>query len=1213
MAYTFRKYGGFNPNEVKCWSLTNQIKVDHFEIRETFARRGKSKIGTSIPSPMARMELFETAFQMVSSDNQATLKGSSTYHQLVSDCLDMMQLLFNTNESDIGPGKKIWFKEWRVQENLNKLSATAKNHPHQLLAKAFSLVFDGHSAQSEFAGTESIYLIYYENKLMGGTSPLTLFFTSPNWDRYVTDKQIAHLPKGNDGGTFFSDDYKALFERDRSFVEYLYKILLKNPKGFEKCMGLKQYINKTIENHFPDLQHKFMDWAKNETNNLNNEYLALKTNIGGKLLTVNGIYFYHQSEEVKRKKIRLVSDFVIRASNDKYANQKDKERNNVKVEPPLVLVDGMNLPGDYMEENAAWDSTTKIRYYLHQHTPLFERKLPQGDSLTVTYPFITTEDFLEDTLMEMPFKINKSKFFTSVNGDFKCLLPIKKEYFNFFNFDDLKRNLDIKIVNNDVTVTLKVPVNNKKGVSEIAFVKTYSPKQILKCKADIGIFPFYKINEIDPKYQFLNDFTVLLAERNDVLKLEALNFYTYDGVVYTDNNHADKIKASSTQRSTSADTEGTALATSRYYNLKESFDYLEIRYLNNQAEIGGIIIPNFEGRTYNKLNLNKAMTFAIDFGTSNTHIAFKQNNSSLPLPFEINEADQQMIMLNEPIESSDLGERYNNSFGSIPEAALTRNREFIPSIILKTNKNSTVSFPFKTATCEVSSFNNLDKEKAELFGHINIGFNIESEEQLASNSIYTTNLKWLLESNSDPTKNQSNKARVSFFIKQLLLHIKTKAILNFCHPDQLDVLWSIPSSMDKMTKAELEKIIKESYISIFPVSPPSKVQQLADPIKESVAPYFFLTKNDSGIQEGANVINVDIGGGTTDIMMFMESTGNRKDKYLTTSFRFAGSDIWGSGHKGSLKDNGFIKNYLQYKQANNIEGKAKLYLEKVQLDNNLSSDDLVSLLFRYDKSMKFSDSITSGNTNLSIVLYIHYSAIVYHICQVIESKKYPLPRYLSFTGKGSQYLKLLCNGSETELNNFTKLLFKAYSDQASQTSFRVHVNDDPKVITANGTIEYFQADIQDQFVEVPRGQTFESFDQDQRKKYQDFVYAGSSNDNVTSTKEFVVKDTKDLDSEINVAVLKNVNRFLELTLGNKQIIDFLYAFKIKDTKLVLDALKWNGDIFNGEGLIYDSYKKVLKDLQKQDGENQLSESLFFFAFKDSLYRLSKILTESNPS
>ena len=1209
MPYTFRKYAGYNANEVKCWSPTGLIRIDNFEITDTQSKRGASKIGTSIPSPMARMELFDTAFQMVSSDNQKGLEGLSVYHQLVSDCLDMIQVLFNTNSSDIGEGKKIWFKEWRVEETLSRLRSKPADHPHQLLAKAFGLVFDGTAAQSGFAGMESIYLIYYENKLMGGTSPLTLFFTSPNWDRYISDNQVADIPKGSDGVPFFSDRYRALFERDRFFVEYLYKLLLSNLSGFTYCAGLRQYINKTVDRYFPEFKHQFADWGPTGTKKLSDEYSPFKTNINSKLLKVNHVFFYHQSEDVKRRKIKNVSDFLIMASNTKYAKQKDKDGNVVHVEPPLVLVEGMNFPGDYMEDNAPWDATTRINYYLQKHTPLDERRLPQGDSLTVTYPFLTTGDFLEDFLMEMPFKINRDKFYTGAGGDFKFLLPIKKEYFNFFDFNDLKRNLNIKADQDKIVVTLKIPIRNKKGIREIVFEKIYAGDQIKMCRADIGIFPFYKIDEKDPSYDFLNDFTVLLAEDNPDLQLETLNFYNYDRVVYSDNSQPDHLKTTVVERTTAADVEVLAMTASRFYKVKDSFDYMELRYLDNGLEVTGVIIPNFDGRVFNRFNLNKKMTFSIDFGTSNTHIAFKEKSSPLPIAFEIDEVDQQMVMLNEPLLSADLGVRYDH-FGQLPSAALTVNREFMPRVI-KSKGHSAVSYPFKTATCEVSSFHNMDKQSVELFGHINIGYNIEREERTANSAVYTTNLKWLLENNTDIGKMISNKERVAFFLKQLMLQIRTKAILNFCKPEQLDILWSIPSSMDRKTRTELTKIFSEIYLSVFPNADPARRTQIENPIKESVAPYFFLTKNDSGIQEGANVVNIDIGGGTTDVMMFMESTGNRDDKYLASSFRFAGNDIWGSGYKGNLKDNGFIKNYSAFQKANHIETKDNKYYKNALIDDNLSSDDLISLLFKYDKSLKFSDSITSGNTNLSIVLYLHYSAIVYHICQIIKYKGYPLPRYLSFTGKGSQYLKLLCNGSENELNNFTKLLFKSYNNQQLQSSFKVHVNEDPKVITANGTIEYFAADQQDQFVEVPRNADFSAFEHDPRKKYQEFVLSGDGQVNGIGAESVTIKDTLDLDNTLNIGVLDNVNEFLKLTLANKQIIDFLSDFKINNTKAVYDELKWDGGVFDGEGLIYDSYKKVLKDLHKLDHEQPLPESLFFYALKDTLYRLSRFIIQSN--
>jgi hypothetical protein len=1222
MPHIFRKYGGYNINDVKCWSLTSAINTDNFEVLDSISIRGGSKIGTSIPSPMARMELFDTAFHIVATDTKNNLKGNSVYHQLVSDCLDVMQLLFNTNETDIGPDKKIWFKEWKVQENLEKLKSRGPAHPHNLLAKAFTLVFDQNVAQAGFEDTESIFLIYYENKLLGGTSPLTMFFTSPNWERYISDGQIADVPKSMDNDTFFDNDYRALFEREKSFIEFLYKLLLKNPARFEKCAGLKKYINKTIDTYFQDFNHTFSDWNLQGAKNLNTEYSLFKTNIDGKFLTINGIYFYHQQESSKRNKIKTVSDFLIRATNNKYAVQKDKDGNLLKIDPPLVLVNGMNIPGDYMEQNSPWNSNTKIKYFLQKYTPLFERKLPQGDSLTVIYPFITTEDFLEDFLIEMPFKLNGAKFHTGYNGDFKYLLPIKKEYFNYFDLADLKNNLSIVLSEKEVIVNLKVPIRNKRNVSDITFTKSYltdrAARQILDCRADIGIFPFYKINDPDLNYLSLNDYTILLAERNEKIKFEAMNFYSFNNTVYGDNRHDDKIPAKQLERSSQSDVEAyNSLTTSKFYRVKEAFDYIELRYNGPQSDFSGLIIPNFENKLFNKQNLNKSFTFAIDFGTSNTHIAYKDGSSSLPKPFEIDEDDQQMVLLNAPGEHKDLGLKYT-SYGQFPRIDLTLNREFMPAIV-KSNGHSTVSFPFKTATCEISAFNNMDKSKAELFSHINVGYHIEKEgknqEGKISSSInYTTNLKWLLENNIDV----ANRSRVLFFLKQLLIQIKAKAILNYCKPDQLDILWSIPSSMDSLTKSEIKKIMKEAFQDVFPNAERSKLMLLDEPIKESVAPYFFLTKSDSGIQEGANVINVDIGGGTTDVMMFMESTNNRKDKYLTTSFRFAGSDLWGSGYKGKLKDNGFIKNYLTYKKANNIETEETKYFIKAQEDNNLSSDDLISLLFKYDNKFKYSNSITDGNANLSLILYLHYSAIIYHICEIIEQKDYPLPRYLSFTGKGSQYLRLLCNNDESELISFTKLLFKAYSSRKLQTSFRIHINEDPKVITANGTIEYFRADREDQFIEVPKNASFEDYDHDVRKKYQEFIHPGFSTDKTVAVPEdfakenhdFLIGDTLDIDSELNLSVLTNVNLFLSKTLNNQEIIDFLNGFKVRNTKSALDELKWDGDIFNGQGLVYDSYKKVLKDLHKQDKQYQIAESLFFYALKDALYRLSKSITDS---
>lgn len=1186
--HVFRKYAGYNPNEIKCWTPSTVIDEKSFDIEEIVFTRGASKAGTSIPSPLARMELFDTAFRIVADDRKDNLKGKTIYHQLVSDVLDMMQMLFNTNNDEIGLGKKIWFKEWRVRENIDKLKSKGESHPNYLLAKSLEQIF----FDDKFSSTDSIFLIYYEQKLLGGTSPLTMFFTSPNWSRYVADGAIVNVPKSMDGDVFFDNDYRALHERDKEFVKYIYKLLLQYSTSFNKAEGLRSYINKTITTHFPSWRNdlEFQQSAgENQTapaNLLDANFDKIFTNVDGKLLTINGVYFYHQKQEDIKERIKRNSDFVILATVNKYTVE-EADGNKYEIYPPLVLVDNMNVQGDYMDLNSPWDSDNRVKEFYHRNVPLFDRQLPLGESRSITYPFITVDDFIEEVLIELPFAVNSPKFYTGVQGEFRYLLPIKKEYFNFFRFEDLKNQLTVVVNEGQVKVNLKVPIRNKKGVDHILFTKEYKKQSgdIVEYRADIGIFPFYQINDSDSNLQILNDYTVLLAERDEQPKTKSLDFYRYN----TFASAAFAVPTKITERSTLSDiNSGDSSATSKYFKIKEAFDYLELSYtddLGNQCH--GLIIPNFTNRTFSKSNLTKGFTFAIDFGTSNTHIAYMEDEDALPKTFEVDDTDQQMVLLNMPASDGDLGYKYSYQF---PAVDLTLRREFMPPIFSSQSK-LTISFPFKTASCEITSFSNTDRSTADLFSHINIGYYIDADERKASNITYTTNLKWLLENNNDDT----NKSRVKFFLKQLLLQIRTKAILSNGRPDKLKIVWSVPLSMERGNRTTLNNTFKEAFNEVFGNSG----AKLAAPIPESISPYFFLTKSDTDIQSTANVVNIDIGGGTTDVMMFMESSGNRDDRYLTTSFKFAGSDLWGGGYKGKLKDNGFIKNYLSYQKANNITPEEAKYFKKVKDDSNLSSDDLISLLFKYDDKFKFSDSITIGNPNLSIILYLHYSAIIYHIIQVLELKKYPLPRYLSFTGKGSQYVKLICGGDENELEEFTKLLFNAYAKQPVQGSFEIHLNNNPKEITANGSVLYSLAD------------------EDETAKFKnivEFVHPGFDPDTESELAEQLVNngnnvlcisDTIEADSKLNISVLSNLNLFLDKTLNNKGISDFLGDFKVKNTQEAFEILKWNRDIFNGEGLVYDSFKKVLTDLKKLDKTSELPESLFFFALKDSLYRLSK--------
>ncbi|SFF00422.1 hypothetical protein SAMN05518672_1146 [Chitinophaga sp. CF118] len=1186
IAHVFRKYKGYNPNEIKCWSLSKGINTDSFVVDNITTSKGSSKAGTAIPSPLARMELFDTAFNILASD-EMNLEGNTIYHQLVSDCLDVFQMMFNTRSEDIGAGKKIWFKEWKVQENIDKLKAKGEKHPNYLLGKSLGQIFFDKD-NTAFANTGSIFLIYYENTLLGGTSPLTLFFTSPNWSRQIRDGAIINIPQSSDGDVFFDSDIRPLHLRDEEFVKYLFTLCRQNKEAFEKAAGLRKYINKAIKNN-----KRFSDLFNNEritvtSSILEEEYSKIMTNVENKLLTINGLYFYRQKEEREREKILNTSDFIINATTDKYRKQFNEKNEEVLVYPPLVLINGMNINGDYIEKNIPWNPITIIRDLYHRSIPLYDRKLPQGNSSTVVYPFITTEDFLEDYLLEVPYNINSTKFFSGFKGDFKYLLPIKKEYFNFFTFADLKNALTITLTNGVVRATLKVPIKNKKTTTEILFVKEYNKTKgtIIDCRVGMGIYPFYKIAGSDASLKALNDYDILLANRieQDGAERVSLHFFSYDKIS-TDTN---QLERKTTLRSVFD--QGGATATSRYYKLRASFDYITMSYKDsNGSKCNGLIVPNFENRTFG-LNQTKGYTFAIDFGTSNTHVAYMENTNSLPLPFEIEEADQQMVLLNAPGTDTTTPSSKFSFYGQFPAIDLTLRREFLPAVITDKGKNS-ISFPFKTATCEVANFGKGDDSNYDLFSHINIGYYIDQEET-QGDVIYTTNLKWLLENNND----NANKNRVRFFLKQLLVQIKVKTILNNGDLKKLQVAWSLPLSMTRGNRVILRDILSATFKEVFE----GTGANLLESIPESVAPYFYLTKTENALHDMANIINVDIGGGTTDIMMFMESAGQIAHKYISTSFRFAGNDLWGSGFNGKLKDNGFITNYFNYQKANNISPASEIkYLNKAQEDGSLRSDDLISLLFKYDHKFRFSDSITIGNPGMLTVMYLHYCAIIYHIVEIVELKKYPFPRYLSFTGKGSQYIKMICGGGKPELEEFTRLLIRIYAGKEVQKSFEVILNPNPKEVTANGSVLYARA---------------EKIETEKYNGVQEFVHPGFDPLKNPAFAEIVIKDAKtgflvkdvqQVNSPLNIAVLENLNAFLDKTLNNREVIDFLGEFKIKNLKSTLELLRWDGNIDNGEGLVYDSYRKVLNDLNGKEKDEPLPQSLFFFAFKEALYKLSK--------
>ena len=170
------------------------------------------KMGTSIPTPFARIFMFKTAFEMVNA-SPAGATDNSAYGKLVSECLDFLEFIYNY-------GADITVKAWDIAYQINALKKS-KSEGHNKLGNVLE-----HFA-AELSVTD-IYLIYYKNTLIGGTSPFTLVYTSPNWRR-VKNITNAHGLKGNELFPDYSNpivNATPLCLRDKDFQIMLTRMLV---------------------------------------------------------------------------------------------------------------------------------------------------------------------------------------------------------------------------------------------------------------------------------------------------------------------------------------------------------------------------------------------------------------------------------------------------------------------------------------------------------------------------------------------------------------------------------------------------------------------------------------------------------------------------------------------------------------------------------------------------------------------------------------------------------------------------------------------------------------------------------------------------------------------------------------------------------------------------------------------------------------------------
>lgn len=1010
---------GDNINNTGQYGFVKRESVDGSKIAEKLMEvEGDSinKMGTSIPTPYARLYLFDSAFKQLNSyfnggevdlvpvsyegiiNNEGKVVPAA-YHFLVSECLDMLEFIFK-----YGDMKNFNVAEWDVEAECSVLKENG-NADQQELGAA---LLDAYQA-TVLSPFSKIYLFKWKTDngkeiILGGTSPITLVYTSPNIRRRL--KEVAVQFYGGAGNRLFDISRPTpLYKRSKDFREFMYTYWLTD------LSMVPALTNTQIYKYINNCEVQFdRDIVINRVNPELKKVKPLAIDAIGSIKTSDvSLYCSHNEFDP------LGCDYIIKPTADFWKHE-DVNGAVLNVETPLALtpngIDGYN----YIDKDRKWNKATDHIPPMSENL-LTERILP---GTTFKYPYITVDDFLEPKIIEVSYNVRKDKFYTGSAQNITYLLPLKKEFFKFFNVDDIDNMVQIDVDKDtlDVTVTIEVPLE---GGKQITFCKCYRDgdkdgKECDKVRCydekmfDLAIFPSYRLPQN-------NAYNIMLGTN----KLDDLKLKFYRQVDLSMNQSigdvSDDIRTSDNGFKT------------RHLHMDGDFDFIELTVPDVAGACSALVIPKFTMHP----NTTSNIEFSVDFGTTNTHIAYvnrllgtagavKVNQIET---FDVQKDDCQMMVLHD--------ERGAGYFVKFPTFL---QREFVPYEI---GKDAGIHYPMRTTTWEkiqqVGSLN--------CFSSVNIGFNYDNELIKEGNSqgLYRTNIKW---AKNDPLA----PARLKEYFKELLWMMKCKSALNGGGGD-FKVVATYPLSMSVPEVQAFKNAWKDAALWLN-----IDVDNIKFEI-ESVAPYYSFLVD---LQYGQPYMNLDIGGGTTDILHVRPIPGG-KDESAVFSALFAANDIWGDGVNDANNEleNGFIKFYMQSDAYKILPNAKKLDLDAVLNKAGLSSSDFISYLFTHDKDSKtplnFSQAITSSSEMMRVVI-AHFASLMYYTAIILDLAELKIPKKITFTGMGSKYIKLITD-DESTLSLIVSRIFTYYgkivgNDDLVGANIQIQFSAEPKLVTAQG-------------------------------------------------------------------------------------------------------------------------------------------------------------------
>ncbi len=974
---------------------------------------------TAIPSPFAQMELVKNAFQRLSV--HADLNGEAMDKKLVSDALDIAQLLFNYKEyNDL-----FHIIEWNKQTQIDRLKTDGQ---HKLLGETIEMFLRQDAEAFNFNRLEKLYFVVYGNSVIGGTSPVTLFMATPN--------------AGNDSYDIFVEENRRIFtehrplhERKPIFVKYVYAMFTAYPELKRFCHEVNNYIIRDFSLLDNSLRNEIIREIGNpEALDVENEEKAKVFLTSNYDIMEEGVqaldipFFCARAVDIQKEIAK--SDFVIAPSFDIDETQ------------PLVLQNNLNATksNKFRYVTRDWDDTIVIKPEDYALSP-DKRTLP---ATRHRYPWLTDDDFLQPVIMKLDYTSNHECFFdgnistgTVETDKFDFILPLKPLYFKYFKVSDLwgtvngHKRFELRHKKDgsseSVEAILRVPVSNgskyiklsrvyiKSSTGDLSYDVQNNYGHFITVPFALSIFPFIKS-------PLLKQYNVQLIDR----ALGQLEQHNISLSFYKDNYNNILSEESVTSRKRSLKAE-KRVGTS-YYKVTDSFDYIKVGINADDAgnNIEGIICPKWA----QNINGHDSYTFAVDLGTTNTHIEYMRE-SNMPEPLNIDSLGHERL----------IATLYNSE--NILYDAIMR-QEFLPKCI-----DETYGFPQRTVLSESEHLDARNADDIVALGDTNIPFIYEKESVGYGNRI-VPDIKW--------SADIASGKRIRAYITELALLMRTKVILENGDLRKTRLVWFYPLSMKIGKIRKMEEIWSKTFQDVFGVKA-DNTNIIKMP--ESVAPYYYYKCSDKFHGAASCVASIDIGGGTSDIAVFEP---NSKQPIMLSSFRFAANVLFGDGFSEIPHGdtNPMVVEYARYfKELFNYDDDKYGELHGI-LDDILEkrkSEDVNAFFFSIvqNKIIKnkdiFSYNHRLGEDYIRKIIFIYfYAAIIYYVAKTMHHRRLNKPRSVMFSGTGSKILDII--GNNEALNLITQTIFEmTYNEKYDSDGFSVIIEkDEPKQITCRGAL-----------------------------------------------------------------------------------------------------------------------------------------------------------------